>query len=43
MFKVGLIGAGFMGGMHANCYKALGDKVEIGDCRCARRKCKSAG
>lgn len=29
MFKVGLIGAGFMGGMHANCYKALGDKVEI--------------
>ncbi|MBQ7119325.1 MAG: Gfo/Idh/MocA family oxidoreductase [Oscillospiraceae bacterium] len=29
MFKVGLIGAGFMGGMHVNCYKALSDKVEI--------------
>ena len=29
MFKVGLIGAGFMGGMHVNCYKALSDKIEI--------------
>lgn len=29
MLKVGLIGAGFMGGMHAACYRALGDKVKI--------------
>lgn len=29
MLKVGLIGCGFMGTMHANCYKALEDKVKI--------------
>ncbi|MBQ8637307.1 MAG: Gfo/Idh/MocA family oxidoreductase [Clostridia bacterium] len=29
MFKVGLIGCGYMGTMHANCYKALSDKVEV--------------
>ena len=29
MLKVGLIGCGFMGTMHANCYKALADKVEV--------------
>ncbi len=29
MFKVGLIGCGFMGTMHANCYKALSDKVQV--------------
>ena len=26
MLKIGLIGAGFMGGMHAACYKALAEK-----------------
>ena len=26
MQKIGLIGAGFMGSMHASCYKALADK-----------------
>ena len=26
MIKVGLIGCGFMGGMHAACYAALADK-----------------
>ena len=25
MVKIGLIGCGFMGGMHAACYKALAD------------------
>ena len=29
MFKVGLIGCGFMGTMHINCYKAMSDRVEI--------------
>lgn len=29
MKKVGLIGCGFMGTMHANCYKALSDRVEV--------------
>ncbi|MBN1624469.1 MAG: Gfo/Idh/MocA family oxidoreductase [Clostridia bacterium] len=29
MLRVGLIGAGFMGGMHAACYKALGLNVKI--------------
>ena len=29
MLKVGLIGCGFMGMMHLNCYKAMADKVEI--------------
>lgn len=29
MKKVGLIGCGYMGTMHANCYKALGDKVQV--------------
>ncbi len=29
MFKVGLIGCGFMGTMHANCYKALGERVQV--------------
>lgn len=29
MFKVGIIGAGFMGEMHAQCYKALPDKCEL--------------
>ncbi len=29
MLKVGLIGCGYMGTMHANCYKALSDKVEV--------------
>lgn len=29
MLKVGLIGAGFMGGMHAACYEALGEVVKI--------------
>ncbi len=29
MLKVGLIGCGFMGSMHAACYKVLSDKVEI--------------
>jgi len=29
MLKVGLIGCGYMGMMHLNCYKALADKVEI--------------
>ena len=26
MLKIGLIGAGFMGGMHAACYQALADE-----------------
>ncbi len=29
MIKVGLIGCGFMGGMHAACYEALGEKVKV--------------
>lgn len=29
MLKIGLIGAGFMGGMHAACYKALGETARI--------------
>jgi len=29
MLRVGLIGAGFMGGMHSACYKALGTNVKI--------------
>ena len=29
MLKVGLIGAGFMGRMHATCYEALGGEVKI--------------
>ncbi len=29
MFKVGLIGCGFMGSMHADCYAALGDRVSV--------------
>ena len=29
MKKAGLIGCGYMGTMHANCYKALGDKVQV--------------
>lgn len=29
MLKVGIIGAGFMGGMHLACYQALGDKVTV--------------
>ncbi|MBR3943045.1 MAG: Gfo/Idh/MocA family oxidoreductase [Clostridia bacterium] len=29
MYKVGLIGCGFMGSMHADCYAALADRVKI--------------
>jgi len=29
MLKVGLIGCGYMGTMHANCYKALADQVQV--------------
>ncbi len=29
MYKVGLIGCGFMGSMHADCYAALRDKVSV--------------
>lgn len=29
MLKVGLIGCGYMGTMHANCYKALGEEVAV--------------
>ncbi len=29
MYKVGLIGCGFMGSMHADCYGALSDKVTV--------------
>lgn len=29
MLKVGLIGCGYMGTMHANCYMALKDKVQL--------------
>lgn len=29
MKKVGLVGCGFMGTMHANCYKVLGEKVKV--------------
>lgn len=29
MLKVGLIGCGFMGTMHANCWKALSDRAEV--------------
>jgi len=29
MLKVGLIGAGFMGGMHAACYEALSSEVKV--------------
>ena len=29
MLKVGLIGCGGMGGVHANCWLALGDKVKL--------------
>lgn len=42
MFKVGLIGAGFMGGMHVNCYKALSDKVEIAAIADVREDCAKA-
>lgn len=38
MFKVGLIGCGYMGTMHKNCYAALGDKVEIAAVADVRRE-----
>jgi predicted dehydrogenase len=35
MIKVGIIGAGFMGGMHASCYEALGSIFDVKVCAVA--------
>ena len=45
MLKVGLIGAGFMGAMHANCYKALEgvELVAIADVREEKAKALAEG
>jgi len=30
MIKIGIIGGGFMGKMHANCYRALQNVIDVG-------------